>query len=59
MDSLAWIEVEEAVENRVRHGQAIPTDQENVPLRIFNKKGQLIAIASIERGWAHPRVVLI
>ena len=26
--------------------------------RIFNKKGEFLAVAAIENGWAHPRVVL-
>ncbi len=59
MDTLARIEIEPKLENQLRHGRAVPTDQERSPLRIFNKKGQLMAIATVEMGWAHPRVVLI
>ena len=59
MDALARIEIEPEQENQLRHGQAVPTEQETSPLRIFNKKSQLMAIATVERGWAHPRVVLL
>ena len=59
MADLARIDVGPEFESRIGHGRAIPTDRERSPLRIFNKKGQLIAIAAVERGWAHPRVVLI
>ena len=58
MDTLARIEIEPELENQLRHGRAVPTEEETSPLRIFNKKGQLMAIAAVERGWAHPRVVL-
>ncbi len=59
MSNLARIEVGPQFEKSIRNGRAIPTDQDRSPLRIFNKKSQLIAIAAIERGWAHPQVVLL
>jgi len=59
MADLARIAVGPDLEERIRSGRAIPTECPDSPLRIFNKKGQLIAVASVERGWAHPRVVLL
>ena len=59
MSDLSRIEVGFEFEKSIRNGQAIPTEEQRSPLRIFNKKGQLIAIAAIERGWAHPQVVLL
>ncbi len=59
MSDLARMDVGPEAENRIRHGLPIPTEHEGSPLRIFNKKGELIAIAAIERGWALPQVVLL
>jgi tRNA pseudouridine55 synthase len=59
MADLARIDVGPELEKGIRNGRAIPTDQESSPLRIFNKKSQLIAIATLDRGWAHPQVVLL
>ena len=59
MADLARIDVGPELEILIRNGRAIPCDQERSPLRIFNKKGQLIAIAALDRGWAHPQVVLL
>jgi tRNA pseudouridine55 synthase len=53
------IEIEgELAEDRVRHGNPIQTDHPDGLARIFNKKGEFLAVAAIENGWAHPRVVL-
>ena len=59
MGHLTRIEVDETLQNRVRHGRAIECSEEGSPVCIFNKKGRLIAIATVERGWAHPKVVLL
>ena len=48
----------ETEEDRVRHGNAVPVELPAGLVRIFNKKGEFLAVASVESGWAHPRVVL-
>jgi tRNA pseudouridine55 synthase len=59
LTGLPRIEIEgETEEIRVCHGNPIRSDQPAGLARIFNKKGEFLAIASIENGWAHPRVVL-
>jgi tRNA pseudouridine55 synthase len=56
---LPRIEIEtELSENRVRHGNAFQTELAPGLACIFNKKGEFLAVAAIENGWAHPRVVL-
>jgi tRNA pseudouridine55 synthase len=56
---LPRIEIEtELSENRVRHGNSFQTELAPGLACIFNKKGEFLAVASIENGWAHPRVVL-
>jgi tRNA pseudouridine55 synthase len=52
------VEGEEA-EDRVRHGNPIPFGGAGLFARIFNKKGEFLAIASVESGWARPQVVLM
>jgi tRNA pseudouridine55 synthase len=49
---------DELLEDRVRHGNPVRTELPVGLARIFNKKGEFLAIASVENGWAHPRVVL-
>ena len=62
MDSLlaSWprIEVSGMDETRVVHGNQIRGDCPGDFARIFNKKGEFIAVASVESGWVHPRLVL-
>jgi tRNA pseudouridine55 synthase len=62
MDFMPKIQVTGADETRVVHGNSIllPAGGEHLaPLaRIFNKEGLFIAIAAVERGWVHPRLVL-
>ena len=53
------MEVDDDGERLVRHGSRLPFPADASPLCIFNKKGELIAIARAENGWAHPEVVLI
>ena len=59
LTELPRIEIEgEVEEDRVNHGNPFATDRPRGLARIFNKKGEFLAVASIENGWAHPRVVL-
>ena len=59
MPDLPRIEIEgELAEDRVRHGNPIQTELPSGLARIFNKKSEFLAVAAIENGWAHPRVVL-
>ena len=52
------IEVSETDEMKLVHGNRIRGECEGDFARIFNKKGEFIAVASVESGWAHPRLVL-
>jgi hypothetical protein len=63
------VEISEAEEIRVAHGNPIPSPGHAATLspshesgsgyvRIFNKKGEFMAIAVLENGWARPTVVL-
>jgi tRNA pseudouridine55 synthase len=45
-------------EDRVRHGNPVATAVASGLARIFNKEGEFLAVASVESGWARPRVVL-
>ena len=62
MDHLlsSWprIEVSEAEETKIVHGNEIRAVSPGTFARIFNKKGELIALASVQSGWARPRLVL-
>jgi tRNA U55 pseudouridine synthase TruB len=58
---LAWlprIDVSDHEEQRVVHGNDIPVVACGHLARIFNKRGEFLAIASVENGWARPRLVL-
>ena len=59
LTDLGRIEVDGAGEDDVRHGRSIECSEEGTTVRIFNKKRRLIAVATIENGWAHPKVVLL
>jgi tRNA pseudouridine55 synthase len=48
----------ELLEDRVRHGNPVQVELASGLACIFNKKGEFLAIAFVENGWAHPRVVL-
>jgi tRNA pseudouridine55 synthase len=59
------IEVDAEEERRVAHGNPVACGHDAVGAgaaknmtRIFNKQGEFIAVASIEKGLAHPKVVL-
>ena len=62
MDRLlvSWprIEVSGTDEGKVLHGNQIRAVCPDSLARIFNKKGEFIALASIESGWVRPRLVL-
>ena len=62
MDRLlsSWprIEVSEAEETKVIHGNEIRGASSGDFARIFNKKGEFIALASVQSGWVRPRLVL-
>jgi tRNA pseudouridine55 synthase len=62
MESLlsSWprIEVSGGDEDRVVHGNQIPVSASPGFARIFNKKGEFIAVAAVENGWVLPRLVL-
>ena len=62
MDRLltSWprIEVSGADEAKVIHGNEIRGDSPGAFARIFNKKGDFIALASVQSGWVRPRLVL-
>jgi tRNA pseudouridine55 synthase len=58
LDSFPRIEVTGGDEMKVVHGNQIPMNAGPGLARIFNKKGEFIAVAALENGWAHPRVVL-
>jgi tRNA pseudouridine55 synthase len=56
----AWprVEVSEADEQKVRHGGPIQCDAHGKLVRIFNKRGEFLAIATLENGWGRPKLVL-
>jgi tRNA pseudouridine55 synthase len=59
LTSLQRLEVAgDLLEERVRHGNPVQSELAPGLACIFNKKGEFLAIASVENGWAHPRVVL-
>lgn len=59
MERAPSLVVDQEDERRVGHGQQLAYPSEAPTLCIFNKKGDLIAIARAEKGWARPKVVLI
>ena len=59
LTDLDRIEVDSQEQESIRHGRSVACSVKGPNARIFNKKSQLIAIAIIEKGWAHPKVVLI
>jgi tRNA pseudouridine55 synthase len=58
LDSWPRIEVSGGDEIKVLHGNQIPSEAGAGLARIFNKKGEFIAVAAVENGWVHPRLVL-
>jgi tRNA U55 pseudouridine synthase TruB len=58
LDAWPRIEVSGGDEVKVRHGNQIPVESGGGLARIFNKRGEFIAVATVENGWVHPRLVL-
>ena len=58
LDSWPRIEVSDAEEVKVVHGNEIRGVSPGAFARIFNKKGEFIAVASVQSGWVRPRLVL-
>lgn len=58
MLSVPRIEVAGVDEVRIAHGNPVRTEGSADLARIFNKRGEFIAVASVENGWARPRLVL-
>jgi tRNA U55 pseudouridine synthase TruB len=58
LESMPRIEVSETDETKVLHGNQIRGESNAEFARIFNKKGEFIAVASLENGWVRPRLVL-
>ena len=58
LSSWPSIEVSESDESRVAHGNRIRSTCAGDFARILNKRGEFIAVASVESGWARPRLVL-
>ena len=52
------IDVSGMEEQRVAHGNQIRCDATGEYARIFNKKGEFMAVATLEKGWVVPRLVL-
>jgi tRNA pseudouridine55 synthase len=58
LPDLPCIVIEDSDEKKVAHGVAVAAAEPAGWSRIFNKQGQFLAVACVESGWAHPRVVL-
>ena len=59
LTDLGRFQVDGAGEDDVRHGRPVECTEVGSTVRIFNKKLELIAVATMENGWAHPKVVLL
>jgi tRNA pseudouridine55 synthase len=58
LPELPRIDVSEAEETRVLHGNEIAGDASAPFARIFNKQGDFIAVGLVENGWVRPKLVL-
>jgi tRNA pseudouridine55 synthase len=58
LGALPRIDVSEAEEARVLHGNEIAGDAAAPFARIFNKQGDFIAVGRVENGWVRPKLVL-
>ena len=58
LPSVPRIDVSESDELKIVHGNSIRGEADAELARIFNKRGQFVAVASVENGWVHPRLVL-
>jgi tRNA pseudouridine55 synthase len=58
LESWPRVDVSDTDEQKVRHGNQIPCEAKAEFARIFNKRGEFLAVAAIENGWGRPRLVL-
>lgn len=58
LSSWPRIEVSDADEIKVVHGNEIRAASPGAFACIFNKKGEFIAVASVQSGWVRPKLVL-
>ena len=58
LEFMPRLDVSLSDEAKVSHGNQIPGGADVRLVRIFNKKGEFLAIGSIENGWVRPRLVL-
>jgi tRNA pseudouridine55 synthase len=58
LTSTPRVDVSESDEVKIAHGNAIRAEGNAECARIFNKRGEFMAVASIENGWVRPRLVL-
>src|SRR5262249_22665494 len=58
LSEMPRMDVSGVEEDRARHGNPIRTELTAGPARIFNTRGEFLAVASVERGWARPQFVL-
>src|SRR5207253_1810590 len=59
LDAWTQIDIEEHEETKIAHGNPVPGPSAPKQFaRIFNKRGEFLAVGLLENGWVHPRVVL-
>lgn len=58
LESWPRVDVSDIDEQKVRHGNQILCEAQGQFARIFNKRGEFLAVAAIENGFVHPRLVL-
>jgi tRNA pseudouridine55 synthase len=58
LGSTPRVDVSESDEVKIAHGNPVRAEGNADCARIFNKRGEFMAIASIENGWVRPRLVL-
>jgi tRNA pseudouridine55 synthase len=58
LDAWPRLEVSDSDEQKVRHGGQIQCAMSGEFVRIFNKRGEFLAVAAIENGWGRPKLVL-
>jgi len=58
LGSAPRVDVSESDELKIAHGNPVRSEGNADCARIFNKRGEFLAIASIENGWVRPRLVL-
>jgi hypothetical protein len=58
LSALPLVEVTGSEETKVAHGNPIRAESGAGLARIFNKRGEFVAVAFLENGWARPKLVL-